>query len=227
MNILITGASQGLGDAFARGLGRLGDSLWLVSRNLPPSLQLEDGVMRHWLEADLSGAGVHAQLAASLPPVLDAVIHNAGIWESTAFSSRYNFEQISETETRAVLEVNLIAPILLTQALLPKLRGSSNPKIVLIGSINGLENASMPEVAYSASKFGLRGVAHALREHLRSEQIGVTVLNPGSIAWDENLEREDLILPADIVRLVRAVLETSRRTVVKEIDLPAMQDGQV
>ena len=227
MNILITGASRGLGDALSRGLGRAGDSLWLVSRSPCPSLSLADGVMRHWLEADLSGAGVHAQLAASLPPVLDAVIHNAGIWESTAFSSRYNFEQISETETRAVLEVNLIAPILLTQALLPKLRGSSNPKIVLIGSINGLENASMPEVAYSASKFGLRGVAHALREHLRSEQIGVTVLNPGSIAWDGNLEREDLILPADIVRLVRAVLETSRRTVVKEIDLPAMQDGQV
>ena len=227
MNILITGASRGLGDAFSRGLGRAGDSLWLVSRHTCPSFKLADDVTRHWIEADLSSAGVHQLIAASLPPVLDVVIHNAGIWESTAFSSRYNFEQISETETRAVLEVNLIAPILLTQALLPKLRGSSNPKIVLIGSINGLENASMPEVAYSASKFGLRGVAHALREHLRSEQIGVTVLNPGSIAWDENLEREDLILPADIVRLVRAVLETSRRTVVKEIDLPAMQDGQV
>ena len=227
MNILITGASRGLGDAFSRGLGRAGDTLWLVSRHTCPSFKLEDDVTRHWIEADLSSAGVHQLIAASLPPVLDVVIHNAGIWESTAFSSRYNFEQISETETRAVLEVNLIAPILLTQALLPKLRGSSNPKIVLIGSINGLENASMPEVAYSASKFGLRGVAHALREHLRSEQIGVTVLNPGSIAWDGNLEREDLILPADIVRLVRAVLETSRRTVVKEIDLPAMQDGQV
>ena len=227
MNILITGASRGLGDAFSRGLGRAGDSLWLVSRHTCPSFKLKDDVTRHWIEADLSSAGVHQLIAASLPPVLDVVIHNAGIWESTAFSSRYNFEQISETETRAVLEVNLIAPILLTQALLPKLRGSSNPKIVLIGSINGLENASMPEVAYSASKFGLRGVAHALREHLRSEQIGVTVLNPGSIAWDGNLEREDLILPADIVRLVRAVLETSRRTVVKEIDLPAMQDGQV
>ena len=227
MNILITGASRGLGDAFSRGLGRSGDTLWLVSRHVCPSLKLADGVTRHWIEADLSSAGVHQRIAASLPPVLNVVIHNAGIWESTAFSSQYNFEQVSEAETRAVLEINLIAPILLTQAVLPNLINSSNPKIILIGSINGLENASMPEVAYSASKFGLRGVAHALREHLRKDSIGVTILNPGSIAWNDNLSREDLILPSDIVGLVRAVLETSRRTTVKEIDLPAMQDVQV
>lgn len=227
MNILITGASRGLGDALSRGLGRTGDTLWLVSRNLPPSLQLEDGVRRHWIEADLSSDRVHAQIAASLEPDLDVLIHNAGIWESEAFSSGYNFENVTEAETRAVLEVNLIAPILLTQALLPKLKNSSNPKIILIGSINGLENSSMPEVAYCASKFGLRGVAHALREHLRSQHVGVTVINPGSIAWAGNLERQDLIPPTDIVRLVRSVLETSRRTVVKEIDLPAMFDPQV
>ncbi len=227
MNILITGASRGLGDAFSRGLGRSGDTLWLVSRQPCPSVKLNDGVTRHWIEADLSSSGIHEKIAAKLEPVLDVVIHNAGIWESTAFSSNYNFEKIPETETRAVLEVNLIAPMLLTQALLPKLRNSSSPKIILIGSINGLENTSMPEVAYSASKFGLRGVAHALREHLRKDKIAVTVLNPGSIAWSGNLERQDLISPLDIITILRAVLETSNRSVVKEIDLPAMQDGQV
>ncbi len=227
MNILITGASRGLGDAFSRGLGRTGDSLWLVSRNSPASLSLKDGVQRHWIQADLSSAEVHQHIAASLETGLDVVIHNAGIWESTAFSSQYDFEKVPEAETRAVLEVNLIVPILLTQALLPKLKTSSNPRIILIGSVNGLENAAMPEVAYSASKFGLRGVAHALREHLRSAQIGVTVINPGSIAWAGDLDRQDLIPPNDIVRLVRAVLETSRRTVIKEIDFPAMFDPQV
>ena len=226
MNILITGASRGLGDAFSRGLGQSGDTLWLVSRNPCASLQLQDGVTRHWIQADLSSPGVHQQIASSLG-ALDVVIHNAGIWETGAFSSDYRFENVSEAETRNVLEVNLIVPILLTQALLPKLRASSHPKIVLIGSINGLENTAMPEVAYSASKFGLRGLAHALREHLRLERIAVTVVNPGSIAWEAASSREDLIPPADIVRLVRAVLETSGRTVVKEIDLPAMQDRQV
>jgi NAD(P)-dependent dehydrogenase (short-subunit alcohol dehydrogenase family) len=226
MNILITGASRGLGDAFSRRLGQPSDTLWLISRHSPPSLQLEDGVRRCWVEADLSSIGVHDKIADSVPD-LDVLIHNAGIWENTAFSSQYDFQEIPEAETRAVLEVNLIAPILLTQALLPKLKNSSNPKIILIGSINGLENTAMPEVAYSASKFGLRGVAHALREHLRSAQIGVTIINPGSIAWAGNLERQDLIPPTDIVRLTRAILETSRRTVVKEIDLPAMFDPQV
>ncbi len=143
MNILITGASRGLGDAFARELGKPNDTLWLVSRNSPPSLSLEDGVKRHWIKADLSSAGIHAKIAEGVPD-LDVLIHNAGIWESGAFSSGYHFENIPEAETRAVLELNLIAPILLTQALLPKLKTSSNPKIILIGSINGLENAAMP-----------------------------------------------------------------------------------
>ena len=227
MKILITGASRGLGDALARHLGKAGDILWLVSRTEPSSLKLEDDIARQWLKADLTHKWAHGRIMARLEADLDVLIYNAGIWESTAFSKDYKFELVSEDETRAVLEVNLMAPILLTQALLPKLRKGSNPKVIFIGSINGLENSSMPEVAYNASKFGLRGVAHALREYLRPEGIGVTVLNPGSIDSEEGTTRADLIPPSDIVRLVRAVLETSSRTVVKEIDLPAMADTQV
>jgi NAD(P)-dependent dehydrogenase (short-subunit alcohol dehydrogenase family) len=226
MKILITGGSRGLGDALARQLGREGDWIWLVSRTPPSSLQQKDQITRYWIEADLMDQGVHRRIADGFDD-LDVVIHNAGIWESSAFSSQYQFEAISEAETRAVLEVNLIAPMLLTQALLPNLRKGSNPKVIFIGSINGLENSTMPEVAYNASKFGLRGVAHALRECLRPEGIGVTVLNPGSLAAEEGMARADLIPPSDIVRLVRAVLETSNRTLVKEIDLPAMADRQV
>jgi 3-oxoacyl-[acyl-carrier protein] reductase len=111
-----------------------------------------------------------------------------------------------------------------TRALLPHLEGSVNPKIVLIGSVNGLENTGMPEVAYNASKWGLRGVAHALRENLRQKRIGVTVINPGSIDRADGSEREDLIPPGDLVALLRCVVSISRRSNVKEIDLPSMLD---
>jgi NAD(P)-dependent dehydrogenase (short-subunit alcohol dehydrogenase family) len=224
MNILITGASKGLGEAFAKYLGRVDDVLYLVSRSRPETLLLEDGVSRIWLEADLTHLGMAQKIAVQIP-LLDVIIHNAGTWESTAFSQHYEFETVTEAETRAIFELNLIAPILLTQALLPVLRGSSNPKIVLIGSTNGLENSGMQEVAYNASKFGLRGMAHGLRETLRQERIGITIINPGSIGWDGNA-RDFLIPPKDIVQLTRTVLELSRESVVKEIDMPAMQDTQ-
>ncbi len=224
MNILITGASKGLGEAFAKYLGRADDVLYLVSRSRPQTLLLEDGVSRIWLEADLTHLGAAQKIAAQVPQ-LDVIIHNAGTWESTAFSQNYEFETVPEAETRAIFELNLIAPILLTQALLPVLRDSSNPKIVLIGSTNGLENSGMQEVAYNASKFGLRGMAHGLRETLRQERIGITIINPGTIGWDGNA-RDFLIPPKDIVQLTRTVLELSRESVVKEIDMPAMQDTQ-
>jgi NAD(P)-dependent dehydrogenase (short-subunit alcohol dehydrogenase family) len=155
------------------------------------------------------------------------LIHNAGTWESTAFSRNYQFEAVPESETRQIIELNLTAPILLTQAFLPMLKYSSNPRIILIGSINGLENSAMQEVAYNATKFGLRGMAHALRETLRQDQIGVTVINPGSIGWDGNVSTDFLIPPLDIVNLTRTILEMSRQTVVKEVDMPAMQDTPV
>jgi NAD(P)-dependent dehydrogenase (short-subunit alcohol dehydrogenase family) len=225
MNILITGASKGLGMAYTKHLGKPGDFLYLVSRTRPDSLDLQDGIKRHWFEADLTEAGIHQKIAAQVG-LLDAIIHNAGTWESTAFSRNYDFAKVSEAETRNIIELNLTAPILLTQALLPQLKTSQNPKIILVGSINGLENAGMPEVAYNASKFGLRGVAHSLREHLRSERIGVSVLNPGAIGW-EGASQDFLIPPSDIVLLTRTILEMSRFSTVKEVDLPAMHDQPV
>jgi NAD(P)-dependent dehydrogenase (short-subunit alcohol dehydrogenase family) len=228
VNILITGASRGLGDALARGLPNAGDTVFLVSRSSPASLSVQDGVRRVWLEADLNDENAPETIRAALEGHgLDVLIHNAGIWERTAFSSSYDFQKVSDAETRGILRVNLESVIAVTRALLPSLEGSGNPKIVLIGSVNGLENTGMPEVAYNASKWGLRGVAHGLREHLRQKRIGVTIINPGSIDSVDGSSREDSIPPGDLVALVRCVVSLSRRSNVKEIDLPAMLDEMV
>ncbi|NJK46414.1 MAG: SDR family NAD(P)-dependent oxidoreductase [Pleurocapsa sp. SU_196_0] len=82
----------------------------------------------------------------------------------------------------------------------------------------------MPEVAYNASKWGLRGVAHGLRAHLRAKRIGVTIINPGSIGTDDDSSKQDLIPPSDLLEVVRLVLRLSRRSNLKEVHLPAMLD---
>jgi NAD(P)-dependent dehydrogenase (short-subunit alcohol dehydrogenase family) len=228
MNVLITGASRGLGDALARGLPQFGDVAALVSRGRPESLDVRDGVRRVWIEADLNDDHAPKHVASSLElDVLDVLIHNAGIWEHNAFSSGYDFQSVPDHETRTILRVNLESVITLTRALLPRLQRSANPKIVLIGSVNGLDNAGMPEVAYNASKWGLRGVAHGLREHLRHHRIGVTIINPGSIDTEDDSAREDLIPPSDLLEVVRCVVRLSRRSNLKEIHLPAMLDDML
>lgn len=233
-SILIIGASRGLGAAFSLGVPAPGDTVWLVSRSRP-DLELSDGVVRRWVEADLASGGANRKIADALAgQPLDVLIYNAGIWEQYAFSPEYQFETVSEQETQRIISVNLTSAITCIQSLLPNLRQSARGKIILIGSTSGIENSGSMEVAYTASKFGLRGLGHALRENVRCDGIAVTCINPGEIAAEIPYERgaEEAIsayggtrIPVqDLVEIVRCVMRLSSVACVKEIDVPAITD---
>lgn len=234
-HFLITGASRGLGALLSDQLPSSGDQAWLVSRSEPNTGKL-DGVTRRWIEADLGQPGAAQRIASTLgESPLDVLIYNAGIWESNAFSSSYRPEDVSLSETMQIMQVNLTSAILTIQALLPNLRRSASGKIIVVGSINGLENYTQGrEVAYGASKFGLRGMTHALRENLRADRIAVTCVNPGSFGsyWMEGgrlltdtADRDDVISTEDMVNTFKWLVSLSNRTCAKEIDLPAMLDA--
>lgn len=221
--VVVAGASRGIGEAVTRHLSGRVKNLISVSRS--PSKY------GHWLQADLStreGIDKVAQHLGEQP--LDALLYIAGIWETHAFTAEYDFLTCSDEDIVQVLNVNLLAPIRLTQALLPALERAPNPKVVFMGSTSGLENFSAPEVAYTASKFGLRGAIHALREVLRPKRIGVTVINPGYVATPEVIEDlaneaiagTEAIPLSDLLIVVDCVLALSRSTCIKEIDLPEM-----
>jgi NAD(P)-dependent dehydrogenase (short-subunit alcohol dehydrogenase family) len=153
-----------------------------------------------------------------------------GTWETNAFTPQYRFEACSDEDIVRVIAVNLVAPIRLVKALLPALGRSDNPKIIFMGALSGRDNFPGREVGNSASKFGLRGVVHSLREELRSQQIGVTVINPGNVGTPEvladlaaeNLTGGEAIPLSDLLRILDCVLSLSRATCIKEIDVPAM-----
>jgi short-subunit dehydrogenase len=233
-NLIIFGASRGLGAAFNLALPARGDQVWLVARSRP-DLDYDDGVTRHWIEADLGAADAAAKTTAAVGTnPLDVAIYNAGIWEETAFSPAYRFDEVTDAETQNILTVNLTSAITCLKAILPNLRKSKAAKIILIGSTSGLDNIGQPEVAYTASKFGLRGVAHALREVVRQDGIAVTCLNPGNIGTitvrngaisSRPHERRDMIPPQDLIELVKCVTRLSNSSCVKEIDVMAMTDS--
>lgn len=221
--IVVAGASRGIGLAVADHLAPVTARLLTVSRSRSP--------IGEWVAADLSSlADVEAVAEAVGDDGLDALLYMGGTWETDAFTSSYCFETCSDADIANVIAVNLLAPIRLVKVLLPALRRSQNPKIIFMGSLSGRDNFSGREVANSASKFGLRGVVHALREELRSQQIGVTVINPGNVGTPEvlaDLAAENLVggeaLPLDdLLKIIDCVLSLSRATCVKEIDVPAM-----
>jgi len=221
--ILVAGASRGIGLAVAEHFVGQCDRLLAVSRTKAP--------VGEWIQADLSElAGVEAVAEAIGAEPLDALLYMGGTWETHAFTRQYRFEDCADEDITHVIAVNLVAPIRLVKVLLPALRRSDNPKVVFMGSLSGRDNYPGREVANSASKFGLRGVVHSLREELRSEQIGVTVINPGNVGTPEvlaDLANDDLVGGAavplsDLLSIIDCVLSLSRATCIKEIDVPAM-----
>ncbi len=235
-HFLIVGASRGLGLGFSIGLPDPGDTVFLVSRTRPPTLDRSDRVSRIWIQADLSVSQTAAVKVAEAigDRAIDFLLYNAGIWEENAFESTYSFEQSTLEEMEQIIHVNLLSAILCTHRLIPNLKLSSNPRIVYISSLSGLDNSGAPEVANTASKFGLRGVVHALRECLREHRIPVTSLNPGNIAAEISYEAgaeaaiqtyDGTRIPMqDLVLLLRCLHQLSRVSCVKEIDIPAMPD---
>ncbi len=222
--MLVAGASRGIGLAVADHLIDQCDRLVAVSRTVAP--------VGEWVQADLSDlTGIETVVNAIGDDVLDGLLYMGGTWETHAFTPQYRFEACSDEDIIRVIAVNLVAPIRLVKALLPALRRSDNPKIMFMGALSGRDNFPGREVANSASKFGLRGVVHSLREELRSQQIGVTVINPGNVGTPEvladlaaaNLTGGEAIPLSDLLSIVDCILSLSRATCIKEIDLPAMR----
>jgi 3-oxoacyl-[acyl-carrier protein] reductase len=221
--VLVAGASRGIGLAVAEHLAPQSLRLLAVSRT--------HSAIGEWISADLSNlTGVETVKQAVGGDPLDALLYMGGTWEQYAFTSQYNFETCSDEDITRVIAVNLTAPIRLVKSLLPALRRSNNPKIIFMGVLSGRDNFPAREVANSASKFGLRGVVHALREELRSQQIGVTIINPGNVGTPEvladlaadGLLGDDAIPLSDLLSIIDCVLSLSRATCLKEIDVPAM-----
>lgn len=233
-NYLIFGASRGIGALFAIELPEPDDRIWIVSRSAPDNLPTTDAE-RIWIQADLSQPDVGRVVAEAVGGgAVDVLIYNAGIWEEHAFTDAYDFEQVPDEETARIMTVNLTSPIICIQHLLPALRRSERGKIILIGSTSGLENVGDPSVAYAVSKFGLRGVAHALRKALRGEPITTTVLNLGNIGTltyadgvmsFEPVEADLTMIPlADLVATMRYLVSLSGDSLVKEMTLSAITD---
>ncbi|MCG7435283.1 SDR family NAD(P)-dependent oxidoreductase [Lysinibacillus fusiformis] len=234
-NIIVFGASQGLGDAFVKGLPAKGDTVWVVSRTQPKSLEINDGVNRQWLSIDLSSQQQIPSLKEQLKDIaIDVLIYNVGVWEKRGFEDDYSFDRDEVEDISNLININLTSTITYIQALLPNLRQAKNGKVILIGSTAGLDHTNNAQVSFVTSKFGLRGITNALREHLREDRISVTCINPGELAaevpYEEGAEKaiqlyEGTRIPVqDIVAIVQCVVNLSPSSCVKEINVPAITD---
>ena len=200
---IVTGASRGIGLAIARALAREGVRLGLLSRAKP-----EIGgefVACDLAELDQIPARVR-QLVERLGQV-DYLINNAGMFLEAP---------VAEMDLGAwerVLRVNLTAPFLVTQAVLPQMMARREGRILNIASTSSMQGY-LHQSAYCASKHGLLGFARSLAMELKPHNVHVYNLCPGGVDTDlikgthlgERLKGQPMIQPKDIAEMVLFLL---------------------
>jgi short-subunit dehydrogenase len=171
--VLVTGATGGIGQAIARAFADRGATLILSGRRTEVLQPLADELGARAIACDLADRAEVERLIADAGEI-DVLVANAAL-PGTGALTDFTQEQVDRT-----LEVNLRAPMALARGLVPQMTARGSGHLAFISSLNGRVATPLTSV-YSATKFGLRGFALGLRQDLKANGVGVTVVMPGFV----------------------------------------------
>ena len=214
-NVLITGASSGIGAALAREYDKRGARLALLARRKDKLAGVAKGLRdAHPIECDVtSDASVQQAVRAALSALgeLDVVIANAGI------GVMGTVEELSIEDYRKQMETNVFGVLRTVKATLSSLERTSG-RLAVTGSVSGF--LSLPGTsAYAMSKFAVRALAEALGAELSGKGVSVTHIAPGFVeseirlldnAGQTHAGRRDPIPPFLVMSNERAAHEIAR-----------------
>lgn len=217
---IVTGASSGIGAAIASGLAAEGAAVTAVARAAGPAAP---GLA--WAALDLaSDAAIGAFVQARAGEALDLLVLAAGLLEGGGVAET----PIAHLDRQ--LQVNLRAPWLLVQGLLPALRrgAEGGGQVALVNSSVWL-NARAGGAGYAASKYALRAFADALRAEVNPDGIRVVSVYPGRTAsrMQEALHAaegapyrpERLLQPQDVAASLLAALALPRTAEITDLHI--------
>jgi NAD(P)-dependent dehydrogenase (short-subunit alcohol dehydrogenase family) len=191
--VLVTGANRGIGLEFARQLAARGDHVFATARDVNRATELRDLAKAYGdghvtivpLDVD-SPDSIRSAAADTIrrqADGLDLLINNAGIYAARIGKDGQpaeRFGELSFDDALKVIRTNAVAPLILTQALLPLLKKSRTPKVVSItsgyGSVSG--NNGFPYY-YAASKAALNQFMRSLAGDSAADGIITIVMSPG------------------------------------------------
>jgi NAD(P)-dependent dehydrogenase (short-subunit alcohol dehydrogenase family) len=205
-NWFITGVSRGLGKALAEAALARGDTVIGTAREGTPQLAAGTGKF-HCLALEIGDVrAIEAAVAQAfeLAGRLDVIVNNAG------FGLLGAIEEASDAEISRVFEVNVLGPVRLIRAALPRLRAQRSGHIVNITSIAGRAPMAASGV-YAATKGAIEVLSQSLQQEVAPLGIKVTAVAPGAFRTDflsDHSIRKSASLPADYTGTVGKALDS-------------------
>ena len=215
--VMVSGANRGIGAATARRLATGGFRLSLGVRNgKTPAVPVSERCLvaryeareresaKAWVDATLERFGR-----------IDAIVNNAGIARDSTL------EDESEDTLDEMWLVNVKAPLRVIRAALPHLKKSGVGRVVNIASLSG-KRVKNAHAGYAMTKFALMALTHSVRRLGWEHGIRATAICPSFVATDmtadvQDVDRAEMIPPAEIAELVATVLSLPNNAAVAEL----------
>jgi short-subunit dehydrogenase len=226
MNVIITGASRGIGKALAEIFAENGYSLFLISRGETQLYKTMEELQTKFSSIQIKAKSFDLSISQQAKDagywildngiVPDILINNAGAFEP---GSIYN-ERDGLLEDQ--LAINLLSSYHLTRTLLPSMMNRKSGHVFNICSIAALK-AYANGGAYSISKYAMHGFSKNLREEMKTFNIKVTTVFPGAVltdSWGDYDNSKNRIMEAgDIAKMIFASSQLSPGACVEDIVL--------
>ncbi|WP_235830926.1 SDR family oxidoreductase [Flavobacterium ustbae] len=196
---LVTGGTKGAGRAIAQRLKDAGATVIIIARNQP---EIPDAGL-HFISADLSKGDTADKTAAEVFEKfgrLDILVNNLGASETPGGG----FAALTNKDWEETLQANLLAPVRLDRAFLPKMLENKNGVIIHIASIQGklpLYDSTLP---YAAAKAGLINYSKGLSKEVSSKGVRVLTVSPGWIMTEASVRMMERISESSNVSLEEA-----------------------
>lgn len=232
MNIVITGASQGIGQAIAEAFAREEEArIALLARTEKKLKRVAARCRAEGAEAAVFPCDVtdDGQVEATASEIIerwgapDVLVNNAGLFRPGSIMDT------TPALFREQVEVNLTSAFTVTHAFLGSMLEAGRGHLFYVASVAAIK-AYPGGAAYGAAKHGLRGLARVVREETKDRGLRVTTLLPGATftpSWEGTELPEERFMPAsDIAQALLDAYRLSDRTVIEEL-LLRPQEGDV
>ena len=223
-NIVLTGASRGIGESIARKLAKNGFNVFGFARNIDrlDSLVKKGNDRIFAYQVDVTEPDqiqkAYEEIETNYGPI-DVLINNAGIYQGIEFYKQ-GIDRISK-----IIDINLKGTLFCTRLVLPYMMERKKGRIINISSVSGTRGIPL-EVAYGASKHGMIGMADALAQEVKPYGIIIATICPGAVdtpLWHGDSPYQgdinEVMKPEEIAECVFYLLNQSDRTIYKRIIL--------